>query len=65
MQRRPSKRISKPTGTVLGRKAFAAISAVERLKLDSGGRKRVSSAVSTDQRRAEVLRAYGERKKRT
>lgn len=65
MRERHSKPTRKPTKTVLGRKAFAAISAVEGLKLDPAGRKRVSAAASTDQRRAEVRRAYLERKKRT
>ena len=57
MQKRPPKSHSKVT-TVLGRSTFAAISAVEGLKLSSAGRKRVASALPADQRRAEVLRAY-------
>jgi hypothetical protein len=44
--------------TVLGRRAFEAISAVEGLKLSSAGRKRVSGSAPIEQRRAEVLRAY-------
>jgi len=50
--------------TALGRKAFAAISAVEGLKLDRDGRKRVSASAPIDQRRADVLRAYSEHKSR-
>ena len=45
-------------GATLGRSAFAAISAVEGLKLSGAGRKRVSSPLSLDERRAEVLSAY-------
>jgi len=43
---------------VLGLKTFAAISAVEGLKLSAKGRKRVAGPLSTTKRRAEVLRAY-------
>lgn len=44
--------------TVLGARAFAAISAVEGLKLTPAGRNRVHCAAPIEQRRAEVLRAY-------
>lgn len=54
--------------TVLGRKAFAAITAVEGLKLGSNGKRRLSEMekrnLSGDQRRAEVIRAYVGSKKR-
>jgi hypothetical protein len=43
---------------VLGQRAFAAISAVEGLKLTPAGRKRVHGDMPIEQRRAEVLRAY-------
>ena len=43
---------------MLGARAFAAISAVEGLKLTSAGRKRVQGSAPIEQRRAEVLRAY-------
>jgi hypothetical protein len=44
--------------TTLGARAFAAISAVEGLKLTAAGRKRVQGSAPIEQRRAEVLRAY-------
>ncbi len=62
MPRRLSKRDLQDKSRVLGQRAFAAISAVEGLKLSSAGRKRVLSAVPAEQRRAEVLRAYAELK---
>jgi hypothetical protein len=47
---------------VLGAKAFAAISAVEGLRLSSTSSRRLSmlkaSSLTADERRAEVLRAY-------
>jgi hypothetical protein len=43
---------------VLDPSAFAAISAVEGLKLTPAGRKRVHGHTPIEQRRAEVLRAY-------
>lgn len=43
---------------VLGLKRFAAISAVEGLKLTAKGRKRVASGASIEKRRADVLKAY-------
>ncbi len=58
MQKKHSetKRLGKPTR--LGARAFAAISAVEGLKLTKAGRKRVQSSAPIEQRREEVLRAY-------
>ena len=49
---------------VLGRTAFAAISAVEGLKLSSAGRERLKGPSPPEQRRAEVLRAYTDLKSR-
>jgi hypothetical protein len=53
---------------VLGGKTFAAISAVEGLKLSASSEKRLSSLkerkLSPDQKRAEVLRAYDKYKSR-
>jgi hypothetical protein len=61
--RKPSK---KPGGksqqTILGRRAFEAISAVEGLKLTTAGRKRVHASASIEQRRQDVLRAYMDNK---
>jgi hypothetical protein len=51
---------------VLGRKAFAAITAVEGLRLNAAGEKRFSKMgqLSAAQRRAEVIRAYNRPKGR-
>lgn len=47
---------------VLGAKAFAAICAVEGLRLSAASRKRLAvlkaAGLTTEERRAEVLRAY-------
>ena len=63
-------RISKKgPSRVIGSKAFAAIAAVEGLKLDRAGRARLkrlkASGLSQEARRAELLRAHrsGARKK--
>lgn len=54
---------------VIGEKAFAAITAVEGLKLSDASRRRLqrlkSSGLPNEERRAEILRAYrsGARKK--
>jgi hypothetical protein len=57
--KKPSKiRTQQGPATTLGRGAFAAISAVEGLKLTTAGKKRISSPLSLDERRAEVLSAY-------
>ena len=58
MQKKPSELKRGPESTVLGARAFAAISAVEGLKLSPAGRKRVYGAAPVEQRRAEVIRAY-------
>lgn len=52
------RRKSGSAAAVLGLKTFAAISAVEGLKLSSAGRKRVAHPSPANQRRAEVLKAY-------
>ena len=51
---------------ILGRKTFAAISAVEGLKLSAAGTRRLkkTAQLMPDQRRAEVIRAYKGRKGR-
>jgi len=47
---------------VLGRKTFEAITAVEGLKLSAAGRRRISGlsagALTPDQRRAAIVKAY-------
>lgn len=53
-----SKSSPRAAGSVLGLKRFAAISAVEGLKLSAQGRKRVLAPLSTQKRRAEIIRAY-------
>ncbi len=64
MAKRNSPSESTPAGKVLGRRAFAAISAVEGLKLSKEGRQRVESNTSLEQRRSDILRAYSGAKKR-
>jgi hypothetical protein len=60
---------SKAPSRVIGAKIFAAITAVEGLKLAPASRRRIerlmASGLGGDERRAEVLRAYrsGDRKK--
>lgn len=53
---------AKPGSRVLGARAFAAITAVEGLRLSAASRRRLevlkASSLSADERRAEVLRAY-------
>ena len=60
MQKNELRSGASPKGTesVLGLKRFAAISAVEGLKLSAKGRKRVLAPMSTQRRRAEIIRAY-------
>jgi hypothetical protein len=62
MDKRAPRTAAKPPSTVLGLKAFAAITAVEGLKLSPAGRQRVErltrGALTPEQRRAKVLRAY-------
>jgi hypothetical protein len=54
---------SKDKSRTLGKRAFAAISAVEGLRMSNEGKRRVDSNASIEQRRAEVLRAYMEPKR--
>ena len=59
----PKKPLARDKGTVLGARAFAAISAVEGLKLGAASRKRLQALqddpkLTPDQRRAEVRKAY-------
>jgi hypothetical protein len=51
---------------VLGRSRFAAITAVEGLKLSADGEARLqrTRALSPEQRRAETIRAFAESRKR-
>ena len=60
----------KPKSRILGTKAFAAITAVEGLRLSAASRTRLetlkAAGLTAEQRRAEVLRAYaslGKKKK--
>jgi hypothetical protein len=57
-------RSAKPSSNVLGIKTFAAISAVEGLKLSAAGRKRISQPLSAERRRANVIKAYSDLKNR-
>jgi hypothetical protein len=58
MSKRGSGRSKGHHATILGHKAFAAISAVEGLKLTPRGRERVHKNTPTEQRRADVIRTY-------
>lgn len=58
-----TKKASRETGSrVLGARVFAAISAIEGLKLTAAGKRRLDlmdeRKLTPDERRAEVLRAY-------
>ncbi len=56
------KRKSKTEAQILGSKAFAAISAVEGLRLGAASQERLnqlkSAGLSQEERRSEILRAY-------
>lgn len=63
----PKSRTQKPAagnGPVLGARAFAAITAVEGLRLSAASRRRLevlkASGLTGDERRAEVLRAFSD-----
>ncbi len=58
MKKRVPTEALKSKSTVIGRKAFTAITAVEGLALSKAGRKRVSGSLTTEKKRAEVLKAY-------
>jgi len=64
MRKKPSESKLRGEATLLGHRAFAAISAVEGLKLTSAGRRRVEGSAPIEQRRSEVLRAYMNPKRR-
>lgn len=68
MSHRTSKAGAKPGSRLLGGKTFAAISAVEGLKLSAASKKRMTDmkakGLSLDQQRAEVIRAYSPNKDR-
>jgi hypothetical protein len=68
MTQRASKSGNKAGSRTLGGKAFAAISAVEGLKLSAAGKKRMTDmkakGLSLDQQRAEIIRAYSPNKDR-
>lgn len=58
----PKNAATGPKSRVLGRQAFAAITAVEGLELSAASRRRLDSltksGLSADERRAEILRTY-------
>jgi hypothetical protein len=56
----------KAASRILGKETFAAITAVEGLSLSAEGKRRlsISKGLSSDQRRAEVIRAYVSDRKR-
>jgi hypothetical protein len=58
MRKKPSEPKRHGGPATLGARAFAAISAVEGLKLTAAGRKRVQGGAALEQRREEVLRVY-------
>jgi hypothetical protein len=62
MSKRSSKSSKPSAGRLLGGKTFAAIAAVEGLRLSATSKKRLAalkaSDLSQDERRAEVLRSY-------
>jgi hypothetical protein len=66
VQKKPKTIKTSANSHVLGRKAFAAISAVEGLKLNRESSKRLNSLrsedVSPEERRQAVIRAYSESK---
>jgi len=62
MSKRSTSKSSRSATRVLGAKTFAAIAAVEGLRLSATSKKRLASLraseLTPDERRAEVLRAY-------
>lgn len=58
----------KPQARILGDRTFAAITAVEGIRLSRESKKRLATLkrerLSHDERRAEIIRAYSETKKR-
>jgi len=66
MSLRSANKTNSAKSYVLGRKSFAAISAVEGLKLASASEVRLerTRALSAEQRRAETIRAFAETRNR-
>ena len=64
MQNRQNKPSSKAASSVLGRTTFAAITAVEGLRLTASGEMRLATPISPEQRRADVIKAYSGHKGR-
>jgi hypothetical protein len=64
MNRRASKKGTPVRKIAISRSAFAAITAVEGLKLSPEAEKRVFETATIEKRRAEVLKAYTGAKKR-
>jgi hypothetical protein len=58
MRKKSSETTRHGESPVLGSRAFAAISAVEGLKLTPAGRMRVQAKKPIEERRADVIRAY-------
>ena len=62
MSKRSPNNSGRPASRILGAKTFAAIAAVEGLRLGAASKKRLdalrASELTPDERRAEVLRAY-------
>lgn len=62
MSKRSPQKPKPAAARVIGAKTFAAIAAVEGLRLSAASKKRIAtlraSELSPDERRAEVLRAY-------
>jgi len=66
MSIRPTKSPVSSCAYILGRKAFAAISAVEGIELSAAGKRRLkkNANLTPEQRRAEIILAYAGRKER-
>lgn len=66
MKARVSQKILSPKGYVVGKKSFAAISAIEGLKLHAESAERLerSASLSLQERRAETIRAFVAARKR-
>jgi hypothetical protein len=62
MSKNQHRTLSKATAQVLGGRAYAAIAAVEGLRLSAASKKRIASLrasnLTPEERRAEVVRAY-------
>jgi hypothetical protein len=62
MKKTPKRLVSEGSGYVLGERTFAAISAVEGMKLNVASRKRLASMkkrkLSSEEQRSEIIVAY-------